>query len=260
MKKLLLKITAFVCVIAFAFGGYMLYLQMNEYTQGDKLYGDLTGFVDVPNPKAAPTHRPTESGSDRAADGDSDIAWPQVDFDALHEINPDIVGWLFCEDTEINYPVVQTDDNDYYLKHLFNRDYNANGCLFLDYRVSGDFSDSHSIIYGHNMDSGSMFSSLEEYKNQEYYDAHPQLLLVTPEADLQIKLFVGYVASVDDNAWNVDFMNESEFDSWLSSTLGKSTFKSSISPSTTNRIITLSTCSYEFDNARFILLGVMQKP
>lgn len=259
MKKVLLIITAIIFMAAFAFGGYMLYRGINEYAQGDTLYDDITCFVKIPNPypSVTPSPRPSESESKVKNSEDSHIAWPEVDFNALHEINSDIVGWLFCEDTEINYPVVQTDDNNYYLKHLFNRDYNANGCLFLDCRVSDDFSDSHSIIYGHNMDSGSMFSSLEGYKNQEYYDAHPQLLLVTPEANLQIKLFAGYVANVEDDAWQVDFSNEVEFDMWLSSATGRSTFKSNISPLATDRIITFSTCSYESDNPRFVVQGVV---
>ena len=80
---------------------------------------------------------------------ESDIPWPQVDFDALAAINPHVVGWLYGEDTSIHYPVVQGEDNDYYLSHLFDGTTNPNGCLFLDCRGASDFSDNNSIIYGH---------------------------------------------------------------------------------------------------------------
>ena len=156
------------------------------------------------------------------------------------------------------YPVVQGEDNSYYLKHLFDGTYNANGCLFLDSRVKNDFSEAYSIIYGHHMKNGTMFSSLDGYKRQEYYEAHPNLLLITPEQTYLLNLFSGYVASVEDHAWDISFQNELEFEEWLISATENSCFESHVCPSSTDRILTLSTCSYEFDNARFVILGILE--
>ena len=105
----------------------------------------------------------------------------QVDFDALFAKSQDIIGWLYCPDTPINYPVVQAADNEYYLHRLLDDRNNSGGTLFVDYRNSSDLSDWNSIIYGHNMRNDSMFGSLTDYKSQSYFDAHPEIFLLTPE-------------------------------------------------------------------------------
>ena len=93
----------------------------------------------------------------------ADIVPIQVDFDVLSKENQDVIGWLYCPDTSINYPVVQAADNEYYLHRLLDDSKNAAGTLFMDYRNSADLSDWNSVIYGHNMKNGSMFGSLPDY-------------------------------------------------------------------------------------------------
>ncbi len=104
-----------------------------------------------------------------------------------------------------------------------------------------------------------MFHSLMEYKSQEYYDEHPTVLFLTPEANYEVKIFAGYVASVDADAWAVGFSSDSEFEEWIQRAKECSCFTSEIVPAATDRILTLSTCSYEFNNARFVLLGVIHQ-
>lgn len=255
MKRAALILLAAIFLGVSGFAGYQLYLQMSEYAEGEKSYSSLTDYVQIPQASMSPAPDQDENEPPDAPD----ILWPEVDFAALAAVNPGIVGWLYCEDTVINYPVAQADDNSYYLKHLFDGTYNANGCLFLDCRVGADFSNSHSIIYGHHMKNGSMFSSLDSYKKQKYFDEHPRLLLLTPEENYVIELFAGYVANVEEDAWNIAFADEIEFEHWLVSAISKSTFDSPVTPSPKDSVITLSTCSYEFNNARFVVLGVLQK-
>ena len=104
-----------------------------------------------------------------------------MDFETLRASGPDIIGWLTLLNTAINYPVTQTDNNEYYLKHLYDGTYNKAGCLFADYENKADFSDRNTIIYGHNMRDGSMLAVLNEYDEQRYFDEHPQMYLMTPE-------------------------------------------------------------------------------
>lgn len=165
------------------------------------------------------------------------------------------IGWIYCEGTPINYPVVQTDDNSYYLKHLFDGTYNNAGCIFLDMMNSPDFTDSNSILYGHNMKNGTMFASLNNYKEQEYYDTYPEILLVTENQNYRIELFAAYDAAVEEQAWDISFSTREEFRQWLDGAVQRSYFSSETVPQPTDRVITFSTCSYEFDNARFVLLG-----
>ena len=248
MKKVLLTLLAAICLVVFVYSGYQIYLQLSEYNHGKNLYSSLENYAVTPTPDESRKSIAPASG----------ISLPEVDFAALSAINPDIVGWLYCEDTVINYPVVQSNDNSYYLKHLFDGGYNANGCLFLDSQNASIFTDAHSIIYGHYMKNGTMFSSLVGYKEQAYYDQHPRLVLVTPVSSYVIEIFAGYVTSAQDDAWKIEFNNETEFEQWISVAIEKSMFKSDISPVSTDRIITLSTCSYEFSDARFVVLGVMK--
>ena len=235
-------------------GGIKLGQRMSEYAEGDEAYSELEEYVTLYSQR---------SGEDDAAcqtdTGENESDMLSVDFAALSQINPDIVGWLYCEGTAINYPVVQGSDNEYYLDHLFDGSENANGCLFLDSRVEPSFSSRHSIIYGHHMQSGAMFAALDNCKRQSYYDAHPTMLLITPDETYEIQLFAAYVTAPSEDAWNVSFSNDEEFQRWLDDAKACSTFSSDVEPMPEDRILTLSTCSYEFSDSRLVVLGVIKE-
>jgi sortase, srtB family len=185
--------------------------------------------------------------------------YPEVDFAGLKSVNSDVIGWIYVPDTEINYPIVHTSDNDYYLDHLVDRTQNPAGAIFLDTRNPSDFSDLHSIIYGHHMKNGSMFAALKGYKKQDFFDGHKTGYLITQDAAYSIDFFAGHVANVEENAWQLDFDSAEDFSNWIKSLKDISAFKSDIEPQYGDRIFTLSTCSYEFDDARFVLSGKLTK-
>lgn len=187
-----------------------------------------------------------------------EILWPHVDFATLGGINPDIIGWIYIEGTEVNYPVVQGSDNDFYLRHLFDGTYNSSGCLFLDAYSATDFTEMNSVIYGHHMKNGTMFYDLKEYKNQEFYENHPYALLVTPDHKYKILFFSAYVSRTSASAWDVGF-SDVGYEEWLFELTGKSCFKANVVPTQDDRVVTLSTCSYEFNNARFVVHGILQE-
>ena len=257
------RVIIILCVIAFALifivAGYQIVQIYTEDQSAEFSYTDLEKFVTFPDPapQRSPAEGETSVESESGEKGESIL--PEVDFDALKSINPDIVGWIYSEGTGINYPIVQAEDNSYYLKHLFDGEINSAGCIFLDCRNSGDFSDLHSVIYGHHMNSGAMFSSLLEYKEQSYYEVHPQFLLMTPEKNYVIEIFAGYVANVKDPAWEVAFSSEEEKAGWIEESIDKSWIQTGITPAASDQIVTLSTCSYEFSNARFVLLGILEE-
>ena len=106
------------------------------------------------------------------------------------------------------------------------------------------------------MKNGTMFSDIAKYKDQTFYENHTTGMILTPTENYQIEFFAGYVASADDeSAWKVTFATEDEYVDWLNETVGRSLFKSEVIPTAKDRVITLSTCSYEFNNARFVLVG-----
>ncbi len=183
--------------------------------------------------------------------------FPKVDFDALSSINKDVKAWIYIEGTNINYPIVQGEDNDHYLHYTFTGEENRVGSIFMDYRCPDDFSGRNTVIYGHRLSNKTMFTALKNYKKQWYYNTYPNYVIVTPDKNYVVKIFAGYVATVKDEAWTVDFASDDEFAAWLKNTKAKSLFKSNVTPKSTDRIVTLSTCTYEFDNARFVLFGVL---
>lgn len=232
-----------------------IYSINQDYNKSNQSYSELEQFVEMPESEHIENEDTEETTTAKATET---ILFPTVNFEDLSEINSDIIGWLDIDNTAINYPVVQGEDNSYYLKHLFDKNYNSSGCIFLNCNNSFDFSDHNNVIYGHHMKNGTMFSSLMEYKNQDYYDAHPQAILVSLTQNYIIDIFSGYVASTNDNAWRISFASENEYAEWIAKIKKRSCFISNIAPSVSDKIITFSTCSYEFDNARFVLHGVLR--
>lgn len=260
MSKKIRVILTFVLLGIAAFAGWQIYLQQSEYQSGEKAYAELGQYVhhtDASVETSLTQLNPSESETRDDPKPADNINWPEVDFVALQAINPDIIAWIYIEGIDINYPVVQGEDNSYYLKHMADGSYNGSGAIFMDFRNESDFLDSHTIIYGHHMKNGTMFSGLDKYKKQEFYDKHPVALILTPDKKYQLEFFAGYVADVEADAWQLDFTMESKED-WIAAARSKSCFESSIIPAVTDKIVTLSTCSYEFSNARFVLLGVLK--
>ena len=255
IKKIGFTILTLIFLFTAIFAGIQVIREYRESKESADVYTDLDKYVDIPEvPVETETNQtdPSESREMQAPNND-----PTIDFDALRSINPDCVGWIHIPDTGISYPVVQGSDNSHYLKHLFDGKWNSGGCIFMDCRVDAALSDRHSIIYGHHMKNGTMFSGLTKYKKQDYFEEHPTGLLITPECTYRIEFFAGYVAGVDEAAWKVGFQSDEEYEAWIKEAKEKSWITSPLSPAVTDSVLTLSTCSYEFDNARFVLLGVL---
>ena len=185
------------------------------------------------------------------------IAPIEVDFEALQTENPDVVAWIYCPDTPIHYPVVQGEDNEYYLHRLLDGKSNAAGTLFMDWRNEADFSHWNSVIYGHNMKNNTMFGTLTDYKKQAYFDAHPQMYLLTPDENYLINLVAGFVTPADGDVYNALYPEDEEKEQLIESWLKASNFDSGYEPSVEDQFITLSTCSYEYNNARYVLIGTL---
>ncbi len=177
-----------------------------------------------------------------------------IDFSKLLSQNEDVRGWIFNQNGVINYPILQGDDNDYYLDHLINGKKNVNGSIFMNYSNKGNFTDRNTLIFGHSMDNGTMFATLLRYKKQAYYDAYPAFYLYTPKGDYKIEIFSAYETGVDDDAYSIKFTDE-EFSKFISSAISKSKVKTNVTVGTSDKIVTLSTCAYSSKDARFVVMG-----
>lgn len=240
------------CLAVFLFSGWQVYHILREYDTAKAQYSQLEQYISTEAPIIPDTPKP-----EVPVQPEPEPIFT-VDFASLAQINPDIAAWLVIEGTEINYPVVQGRDNDYYLNRQFDKSYNSAGCLFLDASNDGSFRDLNSIIYGHYMKNGTMFADLFLYKEQTFYDEHPSALLVTPEGTHTVHFFSGYVSDTTSSAWDREFSTDA-YALWLNDLADKSCFSSDVVPSAQDRILTLSTCSYEFQDARFVLHGIISE-
>lgn len=184
-----------------------------------------------------------------------DYAPIRVNFSALLEVNEDVIGWLYCEGTPIHYPVVQSHDNDDYLHADLYGNYLYSGTLFADCRSGAIGTDQNHIIYGHTMKNGSMFGTMRNYKKQSYYDAHPFLFYLTPDQDYRIDLFAGIITEAASEYYYPNFQGADGFAAVLKKIQSKSTFSSDVTVTENDRIVMLSSCDYEFNNARYVIFG-----
>lgn len=179
----------------------------------------------------------------------------KIDFDALKKKNKDVRAWLYSAGTPIDYPVVQGPDNQYYLYRMFNGEYNGKGSLFIDYRCENPFSDFNTIIYGHRMKDGSMFHELIEYRDADYYKEHRTMELTTPKQDYQVEIFAVVTIPADSPLYRFSFSGSDDRQAYLDQVFAKSEIDTGVSVSPKDKIVMLSTCTYEYDDARLVVYG-----
>lgn len=255
--RFLLGLTA-CCVLLFSTARLAAYIE--ESRRSSSLNENLVNnVVAVREPTTPTAGKETIVVQDQTEESTPTETAPiEVDFDVLLRTNPDVIGWIYCADTPINYPLTQGEDNDYYLYRMIDGTQNSSGTLFVDYRNAGDFSDSNTIVYGHNMKNKEMFGSLPNYKKQSYYDEHPIMWLLTPDASYKVELIAGYVTAPYSEIYSVG-QTDDDISVLVNQAIEQSTFKSYFELSEGDRVLTLSTCSYEYDDARYVIFGRLIK-
>lgn len=255
----------------FIFAAMKLYGIYREYSAGAELYGEaVKQYVRVADSQS----NIDENSKDRSAEDCEEVALNShtnikssmdpdkipitIDFASLKAVCPDIVGWLYCADTPMNYPMVQSDDNDYYLYRLMDGTENKNGTVFMDFRNNPEFGDWNHLIYGHNMKNGAMFGSLTDYMEQEFYEAHPFWFLLTEEKNYRIDLVGGYVTPATSDAYTLP-LDTAGRDQLYEKANRSSVFDADAELAEDERLITMSTCVYDYEDARFVLAGVLRE-
>ncbi len=167
----------------------------------------------------------------------------EVDFKALREKNPDTVGWLYVGSCGISYPIVQGEDNDYYMNHTFEGTVNSSGAIIMDYRDDKYLKDWNTFIYGHNMKNGSMFGSLKKLlKDETLYDTDPYIYVYLPGYIYRYKIFSYYKDKPDSKMyWTADTLQE--YRQYIRDALSLSVRDLGVETSEENNMVTLVTCS-----------------
>jgi len=181
-----------------------------------------------------------------------DLKSDLLDFAKLRKKNPDIVAWLTVDGTVIDYPIVQSEDNEYYLTRDAKKQSNRNGALFLDYRSNADFSDYSSVIYGHHMASGLMFQNLAKYRNSGFFSENTTGKLYTPEKNFDLEIFAVTLTNARSDYYKYAFLSLAEEQAQLK--MIKATSMHYRDPGAVDRMLVLSTCSFEYKEARVVLV------
>lgn len=242
-----------VSLVVIAYTGYHLFSTMKEYDDGVEEYEDLREYV-------------KKADKDKKQEGRNLDKCPiKVDFDALLKQNPDTVGWIYIEDSGINYPIVQNSEkgNDYYLHRTFNGENNFSGAIFLDMYCEPDFSSDNTIIYGHNLKNGEMFGHLKQMYDTNYnekadYKKYPVVWILTPDTIFEYEVFAGKEISVAKNKdyYTVEFGSIDDFTRFLLKSKKESLFKTDVNVETEEPIITLSTCTSDSEDGRFVVQAI----
>ena len=239
-----------ICAGAALFSGYKLWGIIKDYRVGRTTYNEVEKKVIIP----AET-----SGTPDDSDHTSEDHFKDIDFSALKEINEDAIGWIYCPGTKINYPMLHAADNSKYLRMTPDYKYYIGGSIFVDYRNSPDFTDKNTIVYGHQMNDGTMFEALRSFKSQQFYEEHPYFYITLQDGKYLMEVFSCYVTNAVSSSYNRVFQSDEEFLTWLNEISYKSNVITGIKPSIDDRIVTLSTCTYDFENARYVVHGRLVK-
>ena len=175
---------------------------------------------------------------------ESKFAKYDIDFNSLIEQNSDTVAYVKLNNTNIDYVVVKGKDNDYYLKHNFEKKWNVAGWIFADYHNKFDESDKNIIIYGHNTKDGSMFGTLKKILNNDWYENEDNynIVLVTENGTYYYQVFSTYTIKPEDYYINTEFKNNDEFDKFIKKLKSRSVYNYKVEVSGEDKILTLSSC------------------
>lgn len=232
LKKSILYLMLLLFLALFIASSFQIYKWVKDQTKYVKIEEKIEAYVDI----------------------DEKISIPKltINFDELKKINSDTIAYLYVKNTQVNYPVVQTSNNDYYLNHTFNKTKNDSGWIFMDYRNKLDNNEKNIIIYGHNRVNGTMFGSLKNTLKKEWYENKDNLViqLYTKEKVLKYQIFSIYRTESEDYYIKTSFNDD--FDEFVKNLKSRSTIKIDTDIKDVKQILTLSTC-IGYDDDRLVL-------
>ena len=244
MKKIFTIIidTILLCVAIFCI--FNVYNKVAEYKKADNVYETISESVNDNTNKTDTTNKVEDNKPNSVLSK----------YNKLIADNEDYRYWLKMDNTKIDYPVVQSNDNSYYLDRDFNKNHLAAGSIFMDFRNNFD-SDKSVVIYGHNMRNGTMFGELDNFKKESFFKENNKFKIEYKDKTYTYEVFSVYIGDASENFVEVEFDSDEDYIDYLNRIKSKSLFKSDIEVSNNDKIVTLYTCSYEFDGARTVVNG-----
>lgn len=251
MKKIFITILSIIFIISASLVIRELYL----YNQDKELYDDIqTNKPKVSYIKENDTP-PKKEKETNEVESEEVIDLTEEEKDLLR-INGDYKFWITIKDTTVDYPVVQTDNNDYYLDHNFTGEDSKAGTIFMDYR-NDIIEDTNIVIYGHYMKDGTMFSDIAQYKNEEFFnDESKYISIMMGNKEYKYEVFSAYPMRADDIIIPLEFEDKVKYLKYLEELVDLSLQEKDVEFDTDKKMITLVTCSYEWDDTRTLVHAI----
>lgn len=261
-KETFRRIMLILLACAFLLCGGVVFSVLHKYKKNERLYKNASKTYTteqdfhLERPSGEGTEQQGEASSKRREN--AELAPIVVDFKTLQEINPEVIGWLYCPDTKIDFPICRAEDNKFYISHNYALESSSFGAIFADCLNRPDWSDSNYVVYGHHLTDGTMFATLDKWYLQEWFDEHPTMWILTPEQDYRVELFSSYYISATDKAYTIFQGPSEEFDEYLQYVKSNSNVvRDDVELDGEGKYVMLSTCAYVFALSRSVVHGRM---
>lgn len=244
MKKLLYRILFVICLGIFLFSAWQLYTIWAGSQQVKNETGQLESYLKQP-------------AADKTKEEEVEVFSP--DWAGLQTQNPDIIAWIIIPGTDISYPIVQGADNEYYLNYTALKEYNRRGAIFIDAQAASDFTNDNTIIYGHSVDVGGMFTSLKDFADQAFFDSHPYYWILTPSQNYRVEITEFTKGDGSNAAYTTSFGDYR--DSVIQTIKDQAMYSRTVDNPDQYPYVTLSTCDLDYGFSspqRLILTGILE--
>ncbi len=254
-RKILIAACLFMCIISFGYLG--AYYQVSA--KSAKEFEELSAMKEAGALKGTSNKNKVKINL-----VEDEIVIPDIlpEYELIHQKNQKLIGWVKIDNTIIDYPVMQTVNNEYYLDHNFNQEEDRNGCIFMDYQCDVIKGCDNIILYGHHMKSGKMFGTLNKYSKQSYYEEHPTIQFDTiyEKGTYQVMyVFRSKVYSEEEVTFKyyqfINAASEMEFDSAMNEMAALSLYDTGVTAAYGDKLLTLSTCDYQEKKGRFVVVA-----
>ncbi|WP_289113970.1 class B sortase [uncultured Dubosiella sp.] len=236
MKKWIYRIALVAALSVFAYSAYQLYTIYQGSQQVSREQEELAGIVQEQEEGFAP------------------------DWEALRQKNPDIIGWVYVPGCDhVSFPIVQGADNEFYLDHPAMKENNIRGAIFLDAETASDFSQENNLIYGHSVDGGGMFTSLDRFEDQAFFDTHRDFYILTPQGNYRCPI-VAFAKTEEGSSFYLKYDDRNAIAEHVAKIKAEALYTRDVETEG-KTLVTLSTCDldYGFDSInRLVLVGVME--
>lgn len=245
--------------IVFVVSAVMLIRYFWERHEGKQEYAQLQETVIQPEATDATMQALRSGDLSSLTDEEGRVFIQQEKMASLKQQYPNFVGWIVIPDTHVNYPIMQGKDNEYYLKYTYEGNANSCGAIFMEAANQGEFSDSNTTLHGHNMRNGAMFHDLLKFRKQDFLNSHPYVYVILPTGELlQYGIFSCYVTEAATDYRSIGFVTEEEETAYWQTLKKRSTeVTNDVQPQAGDKVLTLSTCAYDFDDARYAVHAVL---